>query len=81
MVVQGAGERMFCHVTPIRAPCSRLSACTPPTSSADERALRVYAYALACMSLQCRRLSTQRCHSQRGCAERQFPRAAGIVGF
>ncbi len=31
MVVQGAGERMFCHVTPIRAPCSRLSAC----SSAD----------------------------------------------
>ena len=29
MVVQGARERMFCHVTPIRTPCSRLLACRP----------------------------------------------------
>jgi len=29
MVVQGARERMFCHVAPIRLPCSRSSACCP----------------------------------------------------
>jgi hypothetical protein len=29
MVAQGARERMFCHVTPIRTPCSRSLACRP----------------------------------------------------
>ena len=29
MVVQGARERMFCHVAPIRMPCSRSLACCP----------------------------------------------------
>jgi len=29
MVVLGARERMFCHVTLIRTPCSGLLACRP----------------------------------------------------
>ena len=29
MVVQGARERMFCHIAPIRMPCSRSLACCP----------------------------------------------------
>ena len=29
MVVQGTRERMYCHIAPIRMPCSRSLACCP----------------------------------------------------
>jgi hypothetical protein len=45
MIVQGARERMFCHVAPIRLPCSRSLACCPVDliCRCEEVAVRMFA--------------------------------------
>jgi hypothetical protein len=54
MVVLGARERMFCHVTLIRTPCSGLLACRPADLICRiEGVAPVHAYAQTSMIIRC----------------------------